>query len=59
MNNGGLYKNVKMTLSTANFMVVCAVALLVVCFCVAVFSAEKTNADVPREISTENEENFW
>ena len=59
MNNGGLYKNVKMTLNTANFMVVCAVALLVVCFCVAVFSAEKTNAGVQREISTENEENFW
>ena len=59
MKNGGLYKNVKMTLRTANIMVVCAIALLVVCFCVAVFSAEKTNADATREISTENEENFW
>lgn len=45
MNNGGLYKNVKMTLTTANFMVLTAIALLVFCFCFAVAGAEKTSAE--------------
>ena len=55
MNNGGLYKNVKMTLGTANFMVIAAIALLVVCFCIAVFSAEKTPVNTAEEIQTMTE----
>lgn len=49
MNNGGLYKNVKMTLSAANCMVLVAIALLVFCFCFAVVTAEKTSADMSEE----------
>ncbi len=49
MNNGGLYKNVKMTLTTANFMVLAAIALLVFCFCIAVVTAEKTSAETVEE----------
>lgn len=49
MNNGGLYKNVKMTLITANYMVICAIALLVFCFCIAVATAEKTSAEASGE----------
>ncbi|MBR3867844.1 MAG: hypothetical protein IKM66_00870 [Clostridia bacterium] len=49
MNNGGLYKNVKMTLATANFMVLVAIGLLVFCFCIAVVSAEKTSAEIADE----------
>ena len=49
MNNGGLYKNVKMTLTTANFMVLTAIALLVFCFCFAVVNAEKTSAETEYE----------
>lgn len=49
MNNGGLYKNVKMTLTTANFMVLAAIALLVFCFCFAVVNAEKTSAQTADE----------
>ena len=49
MNNGGLYKNVKMTLTTANFMVLAAIALLVFCFCFAVANAEKTSAQTADE----------
>ncbi len=49
MNNGGLYKNVKMTLATANFMVLAAIALLVFCFCFAIATAEKTSAETAEE----------
>ncbi len=42
MNNGGLYKNVKITLSAANLMVLVTIALLVFCFVFAVVNAEKT-----------------
>ena len=49
MNNGGLYKNVKMTLTKANFMVLAAIALLVFCFCFAVVNAEKTSAQIADE----------
>lgn len=49
MNNGGLYKNVKMTLTTANFMVLVAIGLLVFCFFIAVVSAEKTSAETAEE----------
>ncbi len=42
MKNGGLYKNVKMSLSAANIMVLCAVGLLVFCFVFAISTAEKT-----------------
>lgn len=49
MNNGGLYKNVKMTLATANFMVLAAIVLLVFCFCIAVVSAEKTSVEAADE----------
>ena len=49
MNNGGLYKNVKMTITTANFMVLAAIALLVFCFCFAVVNAEKTSAETEYE----------
>lgn len=52
MNNGGLYKNVKMTLTTANFMVLVAIGLLVFCFCIAVVSAEKTSADMSEEVQS-------
>ena len=49
MKNGGLYKNVKMTLTTANIMVLAAIALLVFCFCFAVVNAEKTSAQIADE----------
>lgn len=49
MVGGGLYKNVKMTLSAANFMVLTAIALLVFCFCFAVVTAEKTSAQTADE----------
>lgn len=49
MNNGGLYKNVKMTLTAANFMVLTAIALLVFCLCIAVATAEKTSAETQNE----------
>jgi len=52
MNNGGLYKNVKMTLTTANFMVLVAIGLLVFCFFIAVVSAEKTSADMSEEVQS-------
>lgn len=52
MNNGGLYKNVKMTLATANFMVLTAIALLVFCFCFAVVNAEKTSAETAEEVQS-------
>lgn len=52
MNNGGLYKNVKMTLATANIMVLVAIALLVFCFCVALFTAEETSADTAEEVQS-------
>ena len=53
MKNGGLYKNVKMTLTTANFMVLAAIALLVFCFCFAVVNAEKTSAQTADESHSE------
>lgn len=54
MNNGGLYKNVKMSLTAANVAVLCAIALLVFCFVFAVGTAEKTtDTDVVAESSTE------
>ena len=49
MNYGGLYKNVKMTLTAANFMVLTAIALLVFCLCIAVATAEKTSAETQNE----------
>lgn len=52
MNNGGLYKNVKMTLTTANCMVFVAIALLVFCFCFAVATAEETSADTAEEVQS-------
>lgn len=52
MNNGGLYKNVKMTLATANIMVFVAIALLVFCFCFAVVTSEKTSADTAEEVQS-------
>ncbi len=41
MKNGGLYKNVTMSLKTANIMVLCAIGLLVLCFVFTVSTAEK------------------
>lgn len=52
MNNGGLYKNVKMSLTSANIAVICAIALLVFCFIFAVSTAEKTT-DADAEYSTD------
>lgn len=57
MNNGGLYKNIKMTLSTANFMVLTAIALLVFCFCFAIVTAEETSADTAVESQSVTEFN--
>ncbi len=42
MNNGGLYKNVKMSLKTANIMVLAAIAVLIFCFVFAVGTADRT-----------------
>lgn len=42
MVGGGLYKNVKMSLTAANIAVICAIALLVFCFVFAINTAEKT-----------------
>ncbi len=42
MNNGGLYKNIKMSLKTANLMVLAAIAMLIFCFVLAVGTAEET-----------------
>lgn len=52
MVGGGLYKNVKMTLATANFMVLAAIALLVFCFCFAIATAEKTSAETAEEVQS-------
>ena len=54
MKKGGIYKNIKMSLATADILVICAVALLVCCFVLAVSTAGRETGTVA-EYSTEIE----
>lgn len=54
--SGGLYKNIEMSLKTANILVIAAILVLVFCFCFVVNKAE--TADAGENETTEAEYNL-